>query len=203
MGGYSVELMAECHVESVAGLQRACFPEPFPLDLLWQPRHIRRHLSQFPEGQWVVELDGQVVASCSNMLCRADDWESHKPFHEIVGGLGLEGHVAAGTVLYGIDISVHPGHRRKGLARMLYQSRFGFVRHNKLNRYGTVCRLPGYLASGEQDPKHYADLVVEGTLTDATLTPLLRMGLDYKGVIMDYMEDQESGNAGAILEWKP
>lgn len=195
--------MAELHVVSVAGLQRACFPEPFPADLLWQASHIRCHLSQFPEGQWVVQFDGEVVASCSNILCRADVWDSHKPFHDVAGGLGLEGHDPCGTVLYGIDISVHPGHRRKGLARMLYQARFGFVRQHGLDRYGTVCRLPGFLASGEADPCRYAELVAGGTLTDATLTPLLRMGLGFKGVIMDYMEDQESGNAGAILEWKP
>ena len=32
---------------------------------------------------------------------------------------------------------------------------------------------------------------------------LLRYGLTFLGVIHDYMEDEESANAAALLEWKP
>ncbi len=49
----------------------------------------------------------------------------------------------------------------------------------------------------------YARVVVEGKATDRTLTPLLRYGLGFVEVIENYMDDEESGNAAALLEWRP
>ncbi|MER3496087.1 MAG: GNAT family N-acetyltransferase, partial [Chloroflexota bacterium] len=49
----------------------------------------------------------------------------------------------------------------------------------------------------------YAEEVVAGRIEDRTLTPLLKMGLRYLGVKPEYMEDLESRNFGAILEWRP
>lgn len=195
--------MNEGHVAGVVALQRACFPEPFPEELLWQKHHIEEHLALFPEGQWVVCDADSVVASCSNFRCPVEEWEAHLPLKEITGGLKLRRHDPEGGVLYGIDISVHPDHRRKGVARMLYGARLDFVRDNSLDRYGTVCRLPGFSESGSSDPSSYAAAVEAAVAQDRTLTPLLKMGLTLCGVIMDYMDDQESGDAGAVLEWRP
>jgi hypothetical protein len=46
-------------------------------------------------------------------------------------------------------------------------------------------------------------MVVTRELTDRTLTPLLSYGLTFLGVIENYMEDVESGDAAALLEWLP
>ena len=56
-----------------------------------------------------------------------------------------------------------------------------------------------------QTPAADSDInaVNSGEITDRTLTPLTKMGLTYKGIIENYIEDEESGNAGAILEWTP
>ena len=53
------------------------------------------------------------------------------------------------------------------------------------------------------DVETYAARVVAGDVQDRTLTPLLRYGLRFIGVIKNYMEDLESANAGALLEWIP
>jgi hypothetical protein len=49
----------------------------------------------------------------------------------------------------------------------------------------------------------YAKQVDSEQTTDRTMTPLLRYGLKFLGVIRDYMPDEESANAGALLEWTP
>ena len=51
-------------------------------------------------------------------------------------------------------------------------------------------------------PEVYAFQVQAGDLTDRTLTPLLRYGLNLKGVIEDYMEDEESLNCAALLSYE-
>lgn len=195
------ELCAKDIYGAVA-LQRACFPEPFPEELLWQAVHLENHLRRFPEGQFVALDHGKVIASCTNMLVSDKDWDAHLSWEEQTGGLMLTRHNPTGKTLYGIDISVHPDYRGRGIAKSLYQKRYDLVRAQQLTRYGTVCRMPDYAASGMNSPAEFADAVAAGLTQDRTLTPLLKMGLDYGGIIPDYMEDEESGNAGAILTWE-
>lgn len=190
-------------VPGVVALQRACFPEPFPEELLWQSAHLENHLRLFPEGQFVALDDSKVVASCTNMLVSDVDWDAHLPWEIQTGGLMLTRHNPDGKTLYGIDISVHPNYRGRGIAKELYQLRYDLVQEKELTRYGTVCRMPDYAASGMVSPQLFAGAVTQGILTDRTLTPLIRMGLHYLGIIDNYMDDEESGNAGAILEWLP
>ncbi len=198
-------LIRQANAADIAGivaLQRACFPAPFPSEMLFQPEHIVRHLNQFPEGQFVAVHDSRIVGSCSNMLVTKTVWDSHLPWDSVTGGLGLINHNPTGDWVYGIDISVHPDWRGQGIARQLYLARYELASNNDWN-YGTVCRLPGFQSSGFDSPAQYVDAVAGQHMSDPTLTPLLRLGLTYVAVISGYLEDPESGHAGAILEWNP
>jgi len=191
-------------IAGVVALQRECFPAPFPEELLWQAEHIARHLEIFPEGQWVAEHEGQIVASCTNLLLFEEHWQAHLDWESTVGGHFLRAHTPGGTTLYGVDLSVAPASRGQGIGRSLYQARFDFVRAHALSRYGTAVRMPDYQSQAQgQTPQAYAEAVAAGTLTDRTLTPLLRMGTEFLGVIENHMDDEESGHAAAILEWRP
>lgn len=195
--------MERADIEGAVALQRACFPPPFPGDLLWRPEHLVRHIEVFPEGQWVVEADDRVVASASAVRISEAAWEAHSDWDATVGGFFFGNYDPLGSTLYGADISVHPDWRGRGLGRMLYGARFQVVRELGLRRFGTACRLPGFAASGIDGPTRYAEEVALGRRTDRTLTPLLRYGLRLAGTIEGYMDDEESGNAAAILEWTP
>lgn len=191
-------------IAGVVNLQRACFPAPFPQELLWRPEHIAAHLNQFPQGQFVAaDEDGRVWASATNMRLNRTNWDAHPDWETKTGGLALPRHSLDGEVLFGVDISVHPDMRRQGLARSLYQARFDLVGQDGIVLYATVCRLPGFATSGYENVSAYAEAVAKGLASDATLTPLLRMGLTFAGVQTDYMDDVESGHAGARLEWQP
>lgn len=200
---YTIRPMTANDVAGVVALQRQCFPEPFPADQLWQSVHIERHLEIFAEGQFVAVVGDMVVGSCTNMRTSRAIWDSHLPWESVVGDLFLSGHAPEGEVLYGIDVSVAPAFRRQGIAREFYQARFNFVRSASMDQYGTVCRLPGLQASGLVSARAYAESVVARERIDPTLTPLLHLGLRFVGVIEGYMSDPESGDAGAILEWRP
>ncbi len=189
-----------CDIDAVVSLQRACFPPPFPAELLWQAKHLDSHLKHFAEGQFIAEVDGQIVASATNILVTDEDWEAHLTWQSVTGGLHLDKHDAEGKTLYGIDISVHPDFRGRGIARRLYQARFDLVATRKLTRYGTVCRIPDFDDSPFQDPLQYVQAVLNHQIEDRTLTPLVKIGLQFQGLIPDYLDDPESGNFGAILE---
>lgn len=189
-------------IASIVALQRVCFPYPFPEELLWKPEHIESHLQRFREGQFVAISDSRVVGSCTNMLVSHETWNTHLDWESVTGGLALPRHNPNGSVIYGIDIGVHPDLRGQGIARKLYQARFDLAKASDW-QYGTVCRIPGFSQSEDLTTESYANRVVTGELVDQTLTPLLKIGLTHVGIISGYMEDPESGNAGAILKWIP
>lgn len=195
----------------VAALQRLCFPEPFPDDLLWKAEHIVHHIALFPEGQFVITSGDEVVGSTTNALIDEDHFQAHLPWEKTIGGLYLTQHVPAGSTLYGVDISVHPDWRGQGVGRALYQARFEFVRHRGLLRYATGCRVPGFqewvtersLACPLEALNEYLSLVQMNQLNDRTLSPLLKMGVTLVRGQLDYMDDEESLNCAALLEWQP
>lgn len=186
----------------VVGLQKACFPPPFPDELLWQSAHLVRHLELFPLGQFVVEEDDRIVASASNTRIGDERYQAHCNWEKTVGGPFLESFDPAGSTLYGLDISVHPDFRGMGLGRALYEKRFDLVRRMGIERYATGCRLPDF-GKWPGDLDSYLEAVSKGEATDRTLTPLLRYGLTLVRGLTDYMEDEESRNSAALLEWTP
>ncbi|MEZ5163321.1 MAG: GNAT family N-acetyltransferase [Fimbriimonadaceae bacterium] len=201
--------MAPADIPGVVDLQRACFPPPFPEELLWQAEHIARHLEIFPEGQFVALHEGMVIGSASACLISEDAWQSHLPWEETLGGYFFDHFDAQGSTLYGADVSVNPEFRGRGVGRGLYQCRYDFVRDSGLLRYGTACRIPdfrgwfGQDSASRADLEEYCRLVEMGKLSDRTLSPLLRYGLRREGVIENYIEDIESANAACVLVWEP
>ena len=134
-------------IEGTVLLQRACFPAPFPEELLWKSNNLANHLKVFPAGQFVATYNGQVIGSASNLLISEERWQAHAGWEDTVGGFDFLNYDPHGTTLYGADISVHPDFRKIGVARALYQKRFEVVVARKLQRYGTACRIPDFAAN--------------------------------------------------------
>jgi GNAT superfamily N-acetyltransferase len=147
--------------------------------------------------------DNRVIGSASNCQITLATWNSHISWDETVGGFSFEGHDPNGEMLFGADISVHPEARGRGVGRALYVARFELVRQQGLSLFGTACRMPDFASAGFGTPQEFAESVVRGERSDRTLTPLLRVGLSFTGVIENHMDDVESGHAAAILEWRP
>lgn len=214
---YEARPMTAGDIRSAIGLQHLCFPPPFPAEQLFRAEHLERHLDIFPEGQFVVTARNDallgnpkkqsVLGSASTLILSEETWLAHDDWETTCGGFTFKRHDPHGTTLFGADISVHPGHRGRGVGRMLYEARFDLVRRLGLKRFGTACRIPGFGEWSAANPGYrqddYCRLVEEGEISDRTLTPLLRYGLQLTGVVENHMHDEESGDAAAILEWVP
>jgi hypothetical protein len=210
MPEFKVEQLRGDVLGQVAALQRSCFPAPFPEDLLWNETHLKRHLEVFPRGQWIATNGREVIGSATTTLISEANWDRHGDWNSTVGGHCQETFDEQGTTLYGVDVSVHPDWRGKGVGRAHYLARFELVSEWDLLRYGTACRIPDWLswsersgASSHESRMAYCREVEVGTVIDRTLTPLLKYGLQFVDIIENYMEDEESGNAAALLEWRP
>lgn len=207
MRDFVVRQMAEKDLNGVVALQPLAFPPPFPQDYHWDADSLSGPTTVFPEGQWVAECEGKIVASCCNTIISEAQWAKHANWWQTVGGVELREFDPNGSTLYGLDIAVHPSFRRMGIGRAFYQRRYHMVRERNLTRYGTACRIPDYRSFAtlhpRTTPEQYVDLVVKGEHNDRTLSPLLRMGMTHVGLIHDYMQDFESADCGALLEWLP
>lgn len=190
------------HFLGVIELQRLAFPPPFDEGLLWKKEHLATHLEKFPAGQWVAVSANEVVGSCSNTLISQDHFGKHLSWDETVGGYFLDTFDPNGEVMYGLDISVHPDYRRIGMGKAFYGRR-KMLATTLCRSYATACRIPDFLSSGCSDVRTYCEEVKEGMRVDRTLSPLLRYDLNLTDVLTNYMDDAESGNAAALLEWRP
>ncbi|GEN82718.1 hypothetical protein SLU01_10300 [Sporosarcina luteola] len=63
--------MKEDDIKKILNMQEVCFPGMDP----WEEEHLKSHLSIFPEGQFVAELDGEIIGSCSSLIINFDEYD--------------------------------------------------------------------------------------------------------------------------------
>ena len=200
---FEIQLLKEIHFDEVITLQREAFPPPFDETLLWSQSDLATHIDLFPEAQWVAIAENKIVGSCSNTLISEANYQHHSDWEATVGGYQIKTFDPNGTTLYGLDISVACAYRNQGIGRAFYECRKRLVVDRKLKRYATGCRLPDFSTSGFENVYEFLELVRMGRKSDRTLSPLLKYDLRIIGAHTNYMEDIESNNCAALLEWEP
>lgn len=186
-------------------VQRESFPPPFPPELWWNTEQLGNHVRLFPEGALCIEIDGEVAGSMTGLLVKN---ESVQPGHahtweEVTDGGYIRNHDPHGGTLYVADISVRPSYRKLGLGKWLMLSMYDVVVQLRLDRLLGGGRMPGYHLHAEQmTAEEYLEAVVAGKLKDPIITFMLRCGRTPVGVAANYLEDEESCDYGALMEWR-
>lgn len=185
--------------EALIALQLRCFPGMHT----WESAQIESQLRIFPEGQFCVEYDGQIVASASSLIV---DFEQHEEWHnwKAISDSGyIRTHDALGDTLYGIEIMVDEEFRGLKLARRLYEARKQLARSRNLRRIIIAGRIPGYGAhAAEMSASQYADHVIAKKLFDPVLTVQLSNGFGLRSLIPAYFpSDTDSKGYATFLEW--
>ncbi len=189
---------------ALLAVQRACFPPPFPAELLWTRAQIASHVAHFPAGALCVETADGIVGSATAHITRWDPAHPRHTWSEASADGFLSNHDAHGDTLYGVDIAVAPAHRGRGVARILYQARCELVRRLGLRRFLAGSRMSGYrVHAAHLSPEAYADAVVAGTFIDPVITPQLRSGLRPLGVVHGYLPDHDSCDNALLMAWEP
>lgn len=187
------------HAEALESLQRVVFPTLTDAQR-FKAAHYHAHLRLFPEGQFVA-LDGpRVVAATTTLRRHVDLARPHHTFDEVIQGGWLTSHEPEGDWLYGADVSVHPDHRRRGLARGLYAARQELVWALGLRGQVSAGMLRGYGDLRDRmTAAEYLDEVRAGRRTDPTLTMQQRIGFELRALLPDHLHDPACANYAALI----
>ncbi len=191
------DLAAQC-----AALELAAFPHADPAELISEA-DMHAYADTFPAGFFVV-LDGdRVVGQGAGIYL---DFDFNHPQHTIMGITGEHqcgNHDDDGDWYYGTDIVVHPEYRRRGIGRKLYELRKELVVRDR--KCGIIAG--GYLASygnhkHELSAADYCRAVAGGDLYDPTLSFQIENGFEVRGVLENYIEDEQNDGWSALIVWE-
>ena len=185
--------------DNLLAMQAACFPGMDP----WTREQFKSQLDVFPQGQIGIELDDELVASSSSLIV---DFANYAEWHDwttIAGDGYIENHDPEGDTLYGIEMMVDPRFRGMKLTRRLYDARKRLVRDMNLHRIIIGGRIPGFHAHApEMTASEYVEYVLHKDIYDPVLTPQISNGFVLRGLIPNYLEDDEDSCGYAThLEW--
>ena len=165
--------------------------------------HYLKHIETFPEGQFVITHDEQVIAMTTTMRSSFDFDHYHHTFLETVAGGWLTNHEPNGDWLYGLDMGVHPAYRGKKLAKELYKARHQIAAQLGLKGQLTVGMMNGYGAVSDTiSGETYFEELMQGKRTDPTITPQTKIGFTPIALISNYLNDPACGNYGVLLKWE-
>ncbi|MCA9208271.1 MAG: GNAT family N-acetyltransferase [Planctomycetales bacterium] len=185
--------------DALVDLQLKCFPGM----QTWRREQLESQLKVFPEGQFVVQYDDQVVASASSLVV---DFNQYSEWHNwgVMSDNGfIRNHDPSGDTLYGIEIMVDPEFRGYKLSRRLYDARKELCRELNLARIIIAGRIPGYgQVASQMSAREYVEGVMSKAYFDPVLTAQVANGFALKGLIPNYLpSDTDSRGYATFLEW--
>ncbi|NCT77020.1 MAG: GNAT family N-acetyltransferase [Chitinophagaceae bacterium] len=185
--------------EAICALQLICFPGMLP----WKKEQFESILKIFPEGQFCVEYNKQIVASSCSLIIRRNQYSATASWNELTDNGYIRNHDPEGDTLYGMEIMVHPDFRQMKLARRLYDMRKKLVKDRNLMCMLIGGRLPNYHKYAERmRVEQYVESVIDRKIYDPVLTAQLSNGFVLQRLLPNYLpNDKESMGYGTFLEW--
>lgn len=198
--GIEIVPMRQEHAVRLEALQRLVFPNLAEEELLHADQY-KHHVNLFPEGQFVALNGDKVIGATTSMRYHFDvNHQEPHTFFDVMGGGWLTTHDPAGDWLYGIDVSVDPAFRSKGIARALYRARQNTCKALGLKGQMTIGMLNGYYQySNNMTIEEYYEKVKSKAFFDPTVSVQEKIGFEIVGLMKDYLNDPTCGNAGAII----
>lgn len=193
--GIAISATAPEHTEHLGALQALVYPN-LAENQRCKGIHYRKHIEMFPEGQFVA-LDGEkpIAATTSIRLSKAF-LDSEHSFDEIFVGGFCTTHDPKGEWMYGVDVSVDPAYRGRGIARALYIARHETCRALGLKGQYSMGMLNGYAAvESRYSLDDYYAKVVAKEIFDPTISMQMKIGFEPKGLVKNYLDDPTCGNA--------
>jgi GNAT superfamily N-acetyltransferase len=185
------------HAAAMASVQRRVFPTLSANELIGE-EHFSRHIELFPEGQFVVLLDGTVIASTSTF--RTSFPNAHHTFLGITGDLWLTTHDPVGQWMYGFDMGVDPEFQGLGLGRIMYRARNDMALRLGMKGQVIVGMPSGFgKVSSQMTFPDYLEGVKTHSIFDPTVSVQIKMGFKPLHIIPDYLVDPKCGNYGVMM----
>lgn len=169
----------------------------------WPRESLQALLNEFPEGQIVIDDNGQVVAVALTVRCSYDRFSKAHTYDDLIGRRDRIRHDPDGDALYGMDVFVDPDYRNLRLGRRLYDARKELCGNLNLRAILAGGRIINYHEYADQlTPKEYIKAVRQREIHDPILNFQLANGFEVKRILKDYLpEDEKSRGFATLLEW--
>ena len=169
----------------------------------WHSASIERLTQLFPEGQLCVVVNEKVVAAALAIIVDYAKFGDNHTYEQITGNYKFNTHDPEGTVLYGIDVFVHPEYRNLRLGRRLYDARKELCENLNLKAIVAGGRIPRYNRySDDLTPFQYIQKVRFKEVYDPVLSFQLSNDFHVRRVLKNYLKgDKESLEYAVLLEW--
>lgn len=169
----------------------------------WREEQIKTLINKFPEGQIVVEVNGELAGCALSLIVDYKRFENAHTYRDVTGNYTFNTHTDKGDVLYGIDVFIEPQFRGLRLGRRLYDYRKELC--EKLNLRGIAFggRIPNYHKySSELSPKEYIEKVRGKEINDPILNFQISNDFHPAKIMKGYLENDVASNEFAVLlEW--
>ena len=166
---------------------------------------VQGQISNFPEGQVVVEYDGEVVGYCASFII--DETSALEPhtWNGITGSGYASRHNPKGDWLYGMEVCVDQDKRRLRIGQRLYDARRELCERFELKGIVFGGRMPSWKRRKKlyPNPADYLEAVVAQKITDPVIRFQMRLGFEPIGVLNDYLPfDDASGGFASHMVWR-
>jgi ribosomal protein S18 acetylase RimI-like enzyme len=178
----------------------------YPFAPPWTEVQLGSHLRVFPEGQFVAvhRHTQQVAGMAASLIVRWDDYDFQTGWKDFTdNGMFTNHDPEHGRTLYGAEVFVDPSLQRQGIGGLLYEARRKLTQDLHLLRIRAGARLRNYsLYADRLTAGQYVSKVLQGEISDPTLTFQIRQGFRVIGVVSNYLlRDPESLGYAAVIEW--
>lgn len=191
----------EDDIPNVLECSRAAYPEYVGRGDDYDRRKYELQYRAFPEGQFLAELDGEVVGFATSFIIQFDDISDNYKYEELTGVGTFSTHNPHGDALYGADIAVHPKYQKKGISKSLYVARKQLMRKYNLRCMLAYGRMTGYRdCVGLYTPEEYLEKVLSGEQKDPALNAHLSAGYRVNRLLFGYVSDEKSVDICTLLE---
>ncbi|MDE1832360.1 MAG: GNAT family N-acetyltransferase [Thaumarchaeota archaeon] len=195
--------MALHDIQEIIELQKESFPYMTIEGMIWKEESLENHLHIFPDGQFVAEINGKIVASASSLIVKLSPEYKEHTWSEVCGGSSFRNHDPKGDSLYGADVSTHPRYRSMGIGTKLYDARKDLVMRLNLRRIIAGGRLFNYCEHADRlSPEEYVKSVLAGKIREPVLYFQTKNGFKFIKILPNYIKDSRSLNYATFIEWK-
>lgn len=172
-------------------------------DVFWTHAQIKKLITIFPEGQVVIIADDKIVGCALSIIVDYNMVKGNHTYAQVTGNETFNTHDPNGSILYGIEVFIHPDYRGLRLGRRMYEYRKELCEKLNLKAIMFGGRIPNYHKYADKmRPKEYIEKVRAREIYDPVLNFQLSNDFHVRKVIKNYLpNDEESCHCACLLQW--
>lgn len=166
---------------------------------------VSAQLEAFPEGQFVVEYNEEIVGHCATFIISGEIALAPHTWDTITGYGFASRHNPHGDYLYGMEVCVDPEYRNQRIGQRLYDARKQLCQEYGLKGIVFAGRLPGLRRRSKKypTPEAYVEAVQQREIRDPVLHFQIRNDFEIIGILPNYLpDDKESMGYGVHMVWQ-